>query len=165
MIFGDLPAAFLPIVPGHDRGTELETTWKELDGIRIWGDLRARELQGILPSIVFSPMLVEDGRRLLITNLDFGDLVTTAGEMIVDEDTSGQYGSHFSVASVPFFELFPMAVDFRLSTAVRISRPFRSSHPQSVCPRGRHAGSSTRAITTITGWTSSYRGSTSIESG
>ena len=37
---------------------------------------------GTRPSLVFSPMLVEDARRLLISNLDLTDLTWTSGDVL-----------------------------------------------------------------------------------
>ncbi len=51
-----------------DRGRELEADWTH---IRYpLSNLKPFEEQGRLPSLIFSPLTVEDGRRLLISNLD-----------------------------------------------------------------------------------------------
>ena len=65
----------LPRFDDVDRGTELEGDWKALD-IPFHG-LRDLEEQGQVPSMVLSPMMVEDGRRLLISNLDLWALAPT----------------------------------------------------------------------------------------
>src|SRR5262249_4296697 len=75
----DLPRQFLPrydppTEPGRpageaDRGTVLERLWTELQERRI-RDYWNQEAQGRLPSLILSPMMVEDGRLLLISNLD-----------------------------------------------------------------------------------------------
>ena len=59
------------ILPGTtlgDRGVILERDWGVIPYPFV--DLRELEAQGKVPSMIFSPMLVEDGRRLLISNLD-----------------------------------------------------------------------------------------------
>ena len=65
----------------EDRGKVLEQDWGPPPGAargrRARGDLRYPlkdlapfEAAGAIPSLIFSPMMVEDGRRLLISNLD-----------------------------------------------------------------------------------------------
>ena len=51
-----------------------------------FGRLRPDEESGLIPSIIFSPMLVEDGRRLLISNLPLGDLSRSGGEALLGGD-------------------------------------------------------------------------------
>ena len=58
-----------------DRGIVLEQDWVDLRQIS-FSDLRPVEDLGEIPSLIFSPMTVDDGRRLLISNLD---LRTDAG--------------------------------------------------------------------------------------
>ncbi len=61
-----------------DRGEALEQAWeKNTQGAlaRPLADLRRAESAGWCPSLVFAPMLVEDGRRLVISNLDLALLV------------------------------------------------------------------------------------------
>ncbi len=72
----------------HNRGDALEDAWVEDDrGIsQTFGDIKDKEEQGLIPSIVFSPMLVEDGRRLLISNLQLHDLAVIQGEALLGDD-------------------------------------------------------------------------------
>jgi hypothetical protein len=65
----DIPSILDPRGKDEDRGRSLEATWHYLEGIS-FGTLQPDEYDGRLPSLVFTPMLVEDGRRLLISNLD-----------------------------------------------------------------------------------------------
>ena len=46
---------------------------------RTFADLYELEAQGLRPSLIYSPMLVEDSRRLLLSNLDLGDLAVAVG--------------------------------------------------------------------------------------
>lgn len=82
-----LPNAFLPF-PVYNRGDALEDAWTyyapELN--HTFGELAERELAGEIPSIVFSPMLVEDGRRILIGNLPLADLTVHLNGVLLNED-------------------------------------------------------------------------------
>jgi hypothetical protein len=64
----DIPSVFNPFPQTNDRGSVLEQTWPELDVT--FFNLKPAEATASIPSMIFSPMLVEDGRRLLISNLD-----------------------------------------------------------------------------------------------
>ena len=67
------PWAMLWPGPRTDRGVALERGWYDLrHPVRDLGPLEAK---GMVPSIVFSPMTVEDGRRLVISNLDLAEVV------------------------------------------------------------------------------------------
>ena len=52
----------------RDRGRVLQAHWDTLD--RPFAALREEEAQGIRPSVVFSPMLIESGAPFFISNLD-----------------------------------------------------------------------------------------------
>jgi len=112
----------LPL-PG-DRGKALEKAWeKNTSGAlaKPFAQLRDDERQGWRPSLVFSPMLVEDGRRLLISNLDLRFLVRNTGSLLTDPKRDpGEY----STSGLQFFELFPDAIETRLSTIVRMNASF-----------------------------------------
>ncbi len=75
-VYRDVPLAFLPLGNRHDRGDALQRAWCENaaeQGLRLdvpFATLADGEARGDWPSLVFSPMLVEDGRRLLLSNLD-----------------------------------------------------------------------------------------------
>ena len=69
LALSDIPSILDPRGKDEDRGRVLEATWHYLQGVS-FGTLRDGEYDGRLPSLVFTPMLVEDGRRLLISNLD-----------------------------------------------------------------------------------------------
>jgi len=82
-----LPNALLPF-PLYNRGDALEDAWTayapELN--HTFGELAERERAGEIPSIVFSPMLVEDGRRILIGNLPLADLTVHLNGVLLNED-------------------------------------------------------------------------------
>src|SRR5262249_38588632 len=65
------------------------------------GALAAGEREGWRPVLVFSPMLVEDGRRLLISNEPLGYLTDVCWPSL-----EGSHHSH-STAAVQFADLFP----------------------------------------------------------
>ena len=101
----DIPRSILGGSTTNDRGMALERTWdRHLKGRaeppdvnnpsaqRVFDpnapaldvpfqSLRAEEARGEIPSLIFSPMMVEDGRQLLISNLNL-DYMTTAGSFI-----------------------------------------------------------------------------------
>ena len=58
------PNALAPF-PVYNRGDKLEDVWLEYapELGSTFGDIAEKEKAGEIPSIVFSPMLVEDGRR------------------------------------------------------------------------------------------------------
>lgn len=113
----DLWTVFWP-APAHvDRGRVLERQWESLDGLT-FGDAIASESAGIRPSLIFSPMVVETGQPLWISNLALGQLRAGAPNLALE-----------------LFELFPDARDrLRLSTAVRMSATFPYVSPTGVLP-------------------------------
>jgi hypothetical protein len=88
------------------------------------------EEQGRIPSLVLSPMMVEDGRRLLISNLDLDALTVNEGPLVGPEKGQGRTASReglqvLSRSAVEFFRLFPKAhTTFRVGTAVRMNATF-----------------------------------------
>src|SRR5207249_649920 len=72
LAFGDVPLAFLPLANEDNRGQALEDAWRVHGGPALdmtFAELRGGEQDGRWPSLVFSPILVEDGRRLLIIQI------------------------------------------------------------------------------------------------
>ena len=113
--------AIKPWVSANDRGIVLEDDWGPI-GLSLQR-LRGEEEQGRLPSIIVSPMIIEDGRRLLISNLDLWPICGTEGSQITGDDDGGS--PHFySLTAFEFFRLFPKAKEFRLSTAIRMNASF-----------------------------------------
>ena len=146
-MLGDIPLIFWPrdLRNAWDRGVTLERSWPEL---RIpFKDLEERELKGEIPSMIFSPMIVEDGRQLLISNLNLpfmtharGNLLSPGKELTQAKDKllgpgeeltqakgkpPGAEGDLYSYPSVEFFKLYPDKRDrFELGTAVRLNASF-----------------------------------------
>jgi predicted acylesterase/phospholipase RssA len=131
LVFGDLPSMFSPWPSRHDRGKVLEAAWKEnLNGAldASFADLWEGEKQGWRPALVFAPMLVEDGRRLLISNLDLRYPLRNDGNLLTGwaPGTPPLYPVEtYSIEAFELFRLFPDRRDkFPLSTAVRMSASF-----------------------------------------
>ncbi|MGA7497254.1 MAG: tetratricopeptide repeat protein, partial [Isosphaeraceae bacterium] len=118
MVFRDLPSTFCTkeLMPPYfkkdgdiqDRGRTLEEQWESICvGTSLKGrlshsfaELAAGERAGWRPSLVVTPTIVELGRRLLISNLDF---------------RSSDQGTLCN--SIQFFTLFPDRADIRRSGA------------------------------------------------
>ncbi len=114
LVQSDIPLIFVPLsYQVKDRGTVFEDQWKLLD--RAFSDLRGPESNGSIPSLIVSPMIVETGERLLISNLDVDALVTPMALSKVKYSSSGRV----------FFRRFPGAQGtFKLKTAARMSASF-----------------------------------------
>jgi hypothetical protein len=98
---------------------------------RSFTELKDLEREGRRPSLVYSPMLVEDCRRLLISNLDLLDLTWTSGDVLGFTPFRDQYGIPsspprplLSLSAVEFFRLFPQATNFEVGTAARMNASF-----------------------------------------
>lgn len=112
----------------------LEKTFAEL---KEWRGGAASEENCDRPSLVFSPMLVEDCRRLLITNLDLGGMTTTSCASLNADlechvvDLGANHARLFfpahnqSIPVVEFWRAFPNAYQqFQIKTAARMSATF-----------------------------------------
>ena len=137
LFFTDLPAVVSPFYRAWDRGKSLEASWhrnappRDKGGVSpmrtTFADLLPAERAGLAPSVVFSPMLVEDGRRLLISNLDLSDLAchSAATLGIGPEGQAAADRQRTSQPAVEFFRLFPRAHGrFQVGTAARLSATF-----------------------------------------
>jgi len=126
--------AFWPWRQPYDRGQALEDSWGELGRIP-FNALRCLERDGRVPSLVFSPMQVEDGRQLLISNLDLSYLTQPEASLIsYDDERPGAKVRPLSRTRLQFFGLFPYATGFRLSTAVRMNATFPLISPAVYLP-------------------------------
>lgn len=128
----DLPLALLPAPAVYEhRGHELERALRRNLGgafARSFGDLASGEAQGWRPSLVFAPVLVEDGRRLLISNLDLEALTLNTGPRLCGERS-------YSRSAYQFARMFPGAwPDLPLSTAAVLSAAFPLVTPSPVLP-------------------------------
>jgi hypothetical protein len=119
----DVWRALLPrrIFSLDDRGIQLEKDWKDIRFAL--QELVAQEKAGDIPSMILSPMIVEDGRRLLISNLDLWDMTLVRGSALTFDDP-GSLDYPYSLSALEFFRLFPKAKHFRLTTGVRMSASF-----------------------------------------
>jgi hypothetical protein len=136
-------AAIALLLPfGEGRGRALESAWvRQTDGLlgRTFGDLRPGEAEGWLPSLVYTPMLVEDGRRLLVSNLDLSALTSSeASSLVVERNGDGPREpalSRLSLSSVQLFQLFPLKQRaFQVAAAARMSASFPYMSPASALP-------------------------------
>jgi hypothetical protein len=149
----------------YNRGDALEDAWAEVDaGINTtFAEIKGAEEAGRLPSIVFSPMMPEDGRRLLISNLPLADLTLNNGRTLVREsrdalrkdflqareanpdpgtstadpdDYDLEYPDRASVSAVEFFPLLSEESRgrLRLASAVRMSATFPYVTSSAVLP-------------------------------
>ena len=144
MIFRDVPFLFLPFVNRAHRGRVLEWAWQaNTNGIlrQTLASLRGGEREGWRPSLLFSPMLVEDGRRLLISNLDLDFLTVAQTPRIItgadDTNTVVATGraSFASRSAYEFGRMFPAAMpNFKLVTAARMSASFPFVSPAGILP-------------------------------
>ena len=124
----DVPWFFLPF-PFDDRGRALEKAWSghvEAMGER-FTSLAPGEAAGWRPSLVFSPMLVEDGRQLLISNLELDEIVQRPARRL---DIGEQI---YSRPSVQFFHLYPDS-KVSIATVARMSASFPWVSPASELP-------------------------------
>lgn len=126
---------FLPFPIGEDRGIALERDWREIRDLP-FASLRAEEAAGRLPSLIFSPMTVDDGRRLLISNLDLRRLDTPSGMppramaqtqagTLSETGATGNELRPYSLSATEYYKKFA-AQDrgLRLATAARMSATF-----------------------------------------
>jgi hypothetical protein len=159
MVFSDLPRALtLPLSLKKDRGQALEQAWQTLPNGDVFSrsfrgptGFAAEEREGWRPSLVFTPMLVEDGRRLMISNLDLGFAPRNIGAMMLEPASSllrpqvNQFGAFvdggiepgfdlYSLTAIEFFRLFPGATEFKVGTAARMSATFPFISPAVTLP-------------------------------
>ena len=133
LVFRDIPFAFLPLVNGDNRGQALERAWDAQTGgvLRVpLAALREAERDGRVPSLVFSPMIVEDGRRLIVSNLDLSAITTNQVRWLgqTTPDTASLSAFHIE-------DVLPGALDqIPLSTAARLSASFPYVSPAAALP-------------------------------
>jgi hypothetical protein len=156
MLLTDLPHLWLPRPRDRDRGRDLEKAWfrntrrpgEERSALeKSFAELRPTEAEGLRPSLVFSPMLVEDSRRLIISNLDLDRLTMSYSQQLAGssfaeggilEDDRDPKRSNLrtqrSLSAVEFFRLFPRATGFQVSTAARMNASFPLVSPAVYLP-------------------------------
>lgn len=133
----DLPGWFSPWALHYDRGRALEEAWSRLLGGALevpFAQLRTREQRGDIPSLAFTPMLVEDGRRLVISNLDLGPAISN-NCAVYTHFRSHQLYNNLSTDALELFRLWPRAhSDFSLATAARMNASFPYFSPAVALP-------------------------------
>lgn len=133
LVFHDIPLAFIDCDNLQDRAIALESAWCEnlkakLDiDLRIsFDDLRRGEALGWWPSLILSPMLIEDGRRLIVSNLDVTDMNDNYVRWLSSKATGAQPTT--GLASRTAYQLWQICPQtwghFPLSTAARLSAAF-----------------------------------------
>jgi hypothetical protein len=111
------------ILPHSNRGQALETAWERNSDGRMavpFRALAAGEAEGWRPSLVYTPMMVEDGRRLVVSNLDLGALTEALGPRLDCAANCPQ-----SKSAVQLFACGGDGLDaLKLSTVARLSATF-----------------------------------------
>lgn len=141
----DFPLMFVPTGTAdgrgvaNDRGRALEHAWSQhLDGLLDvpLAQLREEERTGAVPSLVFTPMTIEDGRQLVVSNLDLDYLAdaTLGREVNPAAPPSRPQTGTPSHPAVEFYRLFPGATKFTVATAVRMSASFPFFSPSAAVP-------------------------------
>lgn len=94
-------------------------------------ELRAGEAATTRPALVFAPIMVEDTKRLLVSNLDLDELTRPTAPRLDARDAgvAGRVRGKFvpaplALPAVEFFRLFPGATRFRVGSAARMSASF-----------------------------------------
>jgi hypothetical protein len=139
-ILTDLPGWLSPWPLKHDRGRALEEAWsrhlKDPRRPRCAGALEQTfeqmlpgEREGWRPSLVFTPMMIEDGRRILISNLDLREPLSNDGRVLLSRDSV--FPDNHSYEALELFRLFwqdgrseGVQGKLRLATAARMSASF-----------------------------------------
>jgi hypothetical protein len=136
LVFRDMPSLLSPVhLLGTDRGGALEDAWgTALRGLlnKKFAALRPDEQAGWRPSLIFSPMLVEDGRQLFISNLELSKVVRNAAVLLGEnlppnpDNPVNPVGRRLlSREGLELFKVLPGADrDLPLSTAARMSASF-----------------------------------------
>lgn len=133
LVFNDIPLAFIGRDNLRDRGRALEDAWCENLSSKLHinlrmslEDLRDGEKSGRWPSLVMSPMMIEDGRRLIISNLDLTEMTDHYVRWLSSKKTGAEPTT--SLASRTAYQLWQLCphawAKFPLSTAARLSAAF-----------------------------------------
>ena len=144
---------WLPRRVAADRGRTLEWAWdqnfttdrhaneKFVPFERPWGGspfrkalraLRAKESLCERPSLVFAPMMVEDSKRLFVSNLNLDPLTSARAHRIGERRRRGS--TELDLPGVEFFRLFPESKDFTVGSAARMSATFPIISPAVALP-------------------------------
>jgi len=120
----DVPKLFIPS-SFPDRGVELERRWEALSPAlsKTFPELAQGEREGWRPSLIYTPTIVEDGRRLFISNLDLEAL------------THDVAGNEDSIGAMQLFKQLPGTYrTLHVATAARMSASFPYVSPAAELP-------------------------------
>jgi hypothetical protein len=122
----------------NERGRELEEQWslaaKELfPEDNPWevtfAKLATLEKVGKIPSLIFTPVIVEDTRRVIISNLDLEHVAKSGGPRL------GTEGTDYSRSSIELFKILPTTqTEMPLRTAARMNATFPIVSPNVSLP-------------------------------
>jgi hypothetical protein len=105
-LFHDAFWANTPVAPRAHRGVAFEEQWAEKLGLPpdglTFGYLQDGDGRCVPPHLVFSPMAIEDGRRLLFSDLHLADLCTTVTTELKAPPASDGNGSQPAVPAPTF---------------------------------------------------------------
>jgi hypothetical protein len=143
MVFRDVPRAFRAAFNAGDRGRALQAAWTErlqrefgVDfGMRL-SELAAKERNRELPSLVFSPTVVEDGSRVFISNLHLDALTRAEAPWLATRPGEGPGRSLASTGARHLRNVIgpERAERVTLATAARLSASFPFVSPAVVLP-------------------------------
>lgn len=112
----DLPATLLPWTTPRDRGVVLDAQWPTL--APSFADVGLSEAEGVAPSLVMTPMLVESGAVAYLSNLDLE-------AMRQERLRPRRLAEALDRDSVELFDLLPKARHtLSLATAARLNATF-----------------------------------------
>jgi hypothetical protein len=135
LVIHDVPHSFVPCNNPNNRGAAMQSSWeaaareKKLDLRRPLSEFRAGEAAGKWPSLVFSPMLVEDGRRLIFSNLMLTPVLQSEARWVNAETNELVSDSAFHAV-----QLLHHGLQIRLATAARLSATFPYISPAVLLP-------------------------------
>ena len=120
-----------PLRWGQDRGRRLESAWEAYSPLLAnpLANLAPGERAGWRPSLVLTPTVVEDGRFLVISNLDLEPLLQSEGPPASDANMP------LAIQGIQLFDYLPDAWGtLPLSTAVRLQANFPYVLPSTEVP-------------------------------
>jgi len=125
LLFHDMP--LVPMLFGPDRGESLQKAWEEQTRCLAepFVALGKGEAAGWRPSLLISPVIVEDGRRLIFSNLDLHGLAS------IPVPTNPPLSSR---EDIEFLRMFREGRRLRLSTALRLNATFPYVTPAAELP-------------------------------
>ena len=119
----DLAGVFRPWATTSDRGRVLEAQWPTLS--IPFNDVRQQEADGLRPSLIFSPMLVESGAPVFISNLRLAEFRTHYQNADGSSDADEHSAELFRILPEAYGHTTPNdAAGLTIATAARLSATF-----------------------------------------